>query len=58
MLQYFEENNYAVYKISEEPVIINEIITADNLTQWQHYDILCFPQKNLNIALNLKSRDH
>ena len=43
LLSLFQELDYSVYKIVEEPVGAGPRLTDGNLEEWKHYDILCFP---------------
>jgi FkbM family methyltransferase len=43
LLSLFENLNYSVYKLDEEPVKKGPRLSEDNLEEWKHYDILCFP---------------
>ena len=45
LLSLFEDLNYSVYKIIEDPIKAGPLVTEQNLNEWKHYDILCLPDK-------------
>ena len=45
LLSFFLKLDYQVYKIVEEPIGKGPLLTEENLTHLQHYDILCLPDR-------------
>ena len=45
LLSFFQELDYSIYKIAEEPIKSGPLLTEENLEEWKHYDILCLPDK-------------
>ena len=43
LLSFMEELNYSVHKAEENPIRAGVLLTKNNLTEWQHYDVLCLP---------------
>ncbi len=43
LLTFFQELDYSVNRIENEPVGTGSQLTEDNLEDWKHYDILCLP---------------
>lgn len=46
MLAFFQDLNYAVFKIEQEPLTVGAQITEHNLHAWKHYDVLCQPLRS------------
>ena len=42
-LSLFQNLDYSVYKIVGEPTTPGPRLTEENLDEWKHYDVLCFP---------------
>jgi hypothetical protein len=45
LLSFFQNLDYYLYKIVEEPIRPGPCLTEENLEEWKHYDILCLPDK-------------
>jgi FkbM family methyltransferase len=45
LLKYFEQLEYDVYRMDEEPVTRGPRLTQQNLSELKHYDVLCFPRQ-------------
>lgn len=43
LLSFFQDLDYSIYKIVEEPSKSGPRLTEENLEEWKHYDILCLP---------------
>lgn len=43
LLSFFQNLDYTVHKIAEEPIKTGPRLTEENLEEWKHYDILCSP---------------
>ena len=44
LLELFEQLDYDVYRMEEEPLTRGPKLTQQNLAELKHYDILCFPR--------------
>ncbi len=45
LLEFFEQLDYDVYRMEEEPLTRGPQLTQQNLDGWKHYDVLCFPRR-------------
>ncbi len=46
LLLLFQNLDYSIFKISEEPISSGPRLTEENLEDWKHYDILCLPNNS------------
>jgi FkbM family methyltransferase len=46
LLNFLEGLGYDVFKVDVEPIHRGERMTESNATEWDHYDIICFPSES------------
>jgi FkbM family methyltransferase len=44
LFSLFQNLDYSLYKIAEEPIKPGPRLTENNLEDWKHYDVLCLPE--------------
>ena len=44
LFSFFQNLDYSIYKIVDEPLATGPRLTEENLEDWKHFDILCRPE--------------